>query len=117
MNDNHEVFLVEVCSACIIIILNYVAQNVLIFDGGRIVKLCDFSTAVIASEAQELEGMRYCTPYFAAPEIVRLGVPRFSADIWSTLCILVEMLTARWPGYHHAGRNEFQMMFLVSGST
>ena len=53
------------------------------------------------------------TPHFAAPEIVRGEVPNFSADIWSVLCILVEMLTARWPGCHQVVRNETAIMFLV----
>ena len=65
------------------------------FDGGHIVKLCDFGSAVVASEAQGHRGG--FTPYFVAPEVLRGEVARFSADIWSTLCILVEMLTARMP--------------------
>ena len=61
-----------------------------------------------------MQGLKGLTPYFAAPEVIKGEVPRFSADIWSVLCILIEMLTARPPGCHKVGRNDVQMMFLVS---
>ena len=92
---------------------NYVARNILVFDGGRTVKLCDFDSAVVASEARGHHGG--FTPYFAAPEVVKGEVPRFSADIWSTLCILVEMLTARMPFcYQVPVRSMGAMFFVVS---
>ncbi len=47
-----------------------VALNVLVFDGGRIVKLADFGTAVQLSEISAVGGKIVgCTPYFAAPEV------------------------------------------------
>ena len=90
------------------------AQNVLVFDGGRTVKLTDFGTAVAVGEVTSMQGLKGLTPYFAAPEVIKGEVPKFSADIWSVLCILIEMLTARYPGNHHVGTNEVAMMFLVS---
>ena len=92
----------------------HTGQNVLVFDGGRTVKLTDFGTAVAVGEVTSKQGLKGLTPYFAAPEVIKGEVPRFSADIWSVLCILVEMLTARYPGFHHVGTNEVAMMFLVS---
>ena len=77
-------------------------------------KLTDFGTAVAVGEVTSMQGLKGLTPYFAAPEVIKGEVPRFSADIWSVLCILVEMLTARYPGFHHVGTNEVAMMFLVS---
>lgn len=91
------------------------AQNVLVFDGGRTVKLTDFGTAIAVGEATAT--LKGWTPYFVAPEIVKGEVPHFSADIWSVMCILVEMLTAKWPGCHRVtadNMNEMAMMFLVS---
>ena len=90
---------------------DYVAHNILVFDGGRTVKLTDFGTAVAVGKAQTLRG---CTPHFAAPEIIKQEFPKFPADIWSVLCTLVEMLTARWPGCYLVERPEMVMMFLVS---
>ena len=92
----------------------HVAQNVLVFDGGFTVKLSDFSTAVAVGEVTSMRGLKGLTPFFAAPEIIKGEVPKCSADIWSVLCVLVEMLTARYPGFHHVGTNEVAMMFLVS---
>jgi serine/threonine protein kinase len=60
-----------------------------------------------------MQGLKGVTAYFAAPEIIKEEVPKFSADIWSVICILVEMLTARWPGCHQVVRNAEAMMFLV----
>ncbi len=46
------------------------ALNVLVFNGGRIVKLADFGTAVQLSEISAVGGkIAGCTPYFAAPEV------------------------------------------------
>ena len=101
-----------------VIIIRYtthiIAQNVLVFDGGRTVKLTDFGTAVAVGEVTSMQGLKGLTPYFAAPEVIKGEMPKFSADIWSVLCVLVEMLTARYPGFHHIGTNEVGMMFLVS---
>ena len=91
--------------------LSYTAQNVLVFDGGRTVKLTDFGTAVAVGEATA--ALKGWTPYFVAPEVVKEEVPKFSADIWSVLCILVEMLTAKSPGCFHFMRPHMAMMFLV----
>ena len=77
-------------------------------------KLTDFGTAVAVGEVTSPRGLKGCTPYFAAPEMIKGEVPKFSADIWSVLCILVEMLTARWPGCHTVVRNEMAMMYSVS---
>ena len=75
-------------------------------------KLTDFGSAVSVGDAPR--GLKGCTPYFAAPEIIKGEVPTFSADIWSVLCILVEVLTARWLGCHQVVRNEMAIMYLVS---
>ena len=93
---------------------DYVAQNILLFDGGRTVKLCDFGTAVAVGEVTSMHGLKGVTPYFAAPEVIRGEMPKFPADIWSVLCILVEMLTARWPGCHQVVRSAESMMYLVN---
>ena len=77
-------------------------------------KLSNFSTAVAVGEATiTLKGW---TPYFVAPEIIKGEVPSFSADIWSVMCVLIEMLTAKWPGCHRSYANsmtDVSMMYLV----
>ena len=78
-------------------------------------KLTDFGTAVAVGEVTSKQGLKGFTPFFSAPEVIKEEVIRFSADIWSVLCILVEMLTARFPGFHHVGITDVAMMFLVSG--
>ena len=40
--------------------------------------------------------------------------PTLSADIWSTLCVFVEMLTAKLPGCYEFLRNQNSMFYLVS---
>ena len=77
-------------------------------------KLADFGTAVAVGEMTSSRGVKGCTPYFAAPEVIRGEVPKCSADIWSVFCTLIEMLTARRPGCHQVERNEIAMMYLVS---
>ena len=88
--------------------------NVLVFDGGRRVKLADFGTAVhindISSVGKNLVG---CTPYYAPPEVIQQGVPHFSADIWGVLCVFVEMLTAKMPGCYKQEKPYLAMMYLV----
>jgi serine/threonine protein kinase len=90
----------------------HAARSVLVFGGGRNLKLSGFGSAVPVGEATTT--MRGNNPSFAAPEVIKGEVPRFSADIWSVLCILVEMLTARWPGCQQVVRSAEAMMFLVS---
>ena len=42
----------------------------LVFNGGRTVKLADFGTAVQLSEISAVQNkLTGCTPYFAAPEV------------------------------------------------
>ncbi len=41
--------------------------------------------------------------------------PSFSADIWSVMCVFIEMLTAKLPWCYVEQRMEFShMMYLVS---
>ena len=122
IDERHMVHIIYYCHnkygyislQCIIVWYCYcAARNILMFDGGRIVKLCDFDSAVVASEARGHR--RGFTPYFAAPEVLRGEVARFSADIWSTLCVLVEMLTARMPFcYQEMVKNMEAVFFEVS---
>ena len=92
----------------------HVAQDVLVFDGGHTVKLANFSTAVAVGEVTSIRDLKDLNPYFAAPELIKGVLPKPSADIWSVLCILIEMLTASQPGCHQVTRNEAAMMFLVN---
>ena len=116
MPANISGYTVTICGKSIIITCMYnyniIAQNVLVFDGGRTVKLADFSAAVSVGEI-EITSIKTICPYFAAPELIKGEKPKFSADIWNVLCTLIEMLTARYPGHHHAGTDEVAMMFLV----
>ena len=48
-------------------------------------------------------------------QVVYQHQPTFSADVWSTLCVFVEMLTAKLPGCYKVQRNQNSMLYLVSG--
>ena len=57
------------------------ARNVLVFDGGRTVKLADFGTAVQLSEVSAVQNKLIgCNPYFAAPEVVLYFKP---SPLWA----------------------------------
>lgn len=43
--------------------------NLLVFDEGKTLKLCDFGTAVRMDEIASSVGKNLCTPQFAAPEV------------------------------------------------
>ena len=43
--------------------------NLLVFDQGKTLKLCDFGTAVRMDEIASSIGKNLCTPQFAAPEV------------------------------------------------
>lgn len=43
--------------------------NLLIFDEGKTLKLCDFGTAVKIDDITSSIGNHQCTPQFAAPEV------------------------------------------------
>ena len=49
--------------------LDIKSSNVLVFDEGRTMKICDFGTAVHINEVASSVGKNLGTPQFAAPEV------------------------------------------------
>ncbi|XP_065883364.1 uncharacterized protein [Dysidea avara] len=71
-------------------------KNLVVCNGGYKVKLIDFGAAVKVGGGPPVRGGCYSSS-FAAPEVNR-GIPvMFSADIWSIMCVAVEMVTSDWP--------------------
>nr|XP_027114605.1 mitogen-activated protein kinase kinase kinase ANP1-like isoform X2 [Coffea arabica] len=68
--------------------------NILVDNKGCI-KLADFgaSKQATVSGAKSMKG----TPYWMAPEVIRQTGHRFSADIWSVGCTVIEMATGKTP--------------------
>lgn len=84
------------------------AANVLMDDMGIHVKLADFGScvdlgAIELAKNTDLSG----TLVFMAPEICRSEFPSTSADIWSTMCFLVQMISGKppWAEYLHVSPN------------
>lgn len=67
--------------------------NVLVRDGGH-PSLLDFGIARAQSGADE-EALRYCTPAYAAPELLRGERVGVAADVFGLGVMLVELLAAR----------------------
>ena len=75
--------------------------NILTTKGG-IVKLADFGVAInfdeTASEGECVVG----TPYWMAPEIIKMEGVTAKCDIWSVGCVIIELLTSRPPYFELA---------------
>lgn len=58
-----------------------------------------------------------CPPTHSySTKVIQNKVPTFGADIWSVMCVLVELLTAKQPWCFHQELSQHQLMFKVSGS-
>ena len=75
--------------------------NILTTKSG-IVKLADFGVAInfdeTASEGECVVG----TPYWMAPEIIKMEGVTAKCDIWSVGCVIIELLTSRPPYFELA---------------
>ena len=47
-------------------------------------------------------------------QVVRNEVPSYSADVWSVMCVFVELLTAKQPWCYHYEFTPQQLIFKVS---
>jgi len=70
--------------------------NVLSTKNGR-VKLADFGVAMKLSEVDNSKRRVVGTPYWMAPEIIKMEVPTPACDIWSVGSTVIEMLTEKPP--------------------
>ncbi|XBH86434.1 hypothetical protein VPH35_074094 [Triticum aestivum] len=70
-------------------------QNILVGEGGKILKLCDLGLAMSLKTARKPYEFAGTMPYMA-PEML-LGKPDYDAgvDVWSLGCVMAEMLTGR----------------------
>ncbi|KAM3314976.1 hypothetical protein ACQJBY_033627 [Aegilops geniculata] len=68
-------------------------QNILVGEGGKILKLCDLGLAMSLKTARKPYEFAGTMPYMA-PEML-LGKPDYDAgvDVWSLGCVMAEMLT------------------------
>jgi serine/threonine protein kinase len=75
--------------------------NILTTKGG-VVKLADFGVAInfdeTASEGECVVG----TPYWMAPEIIKMEGVTAKCDIWSVGCVVIELLTGKPPYFELA---------------
>jgi serine/threonine protein kinase len=78
------------------VFVTLLGANVLVFNEGRHVKLTDFGSSVKLSETS-IKLQEGFTVHFAAPEVIKTGSASFSADIWSAMCCLIEMITGYLP--------------------
>ncbi|XBH86430.1 putative cyclin-dependent kinase F-2 [Triticum dicoccoides] len=70
-------------------------HNILVGEGGKILKLCDLGLAMSLKNARKPYEFAGTMPYMA-PEML-LGRPDYDAgvDVWSLGCVMAEMLTGR----------------------
>ncbi|KAM3230208.1 hypothetical protein ACQJBY_060791 [Aegilops geniculata] len=70
-------------------------QNILVGEGGKILRLCDLGLAMSLETARKPYEFAGTMPYMA-PEML-LGKPDYDAgvDVWSLGCVMAEMLTGR----------------------
>lgn len=78
-------------------------MNVMLTEGGEILKLCDFGLAVMMKKTNEgdqeasLVMDEAGTPYYTAPEIITRESYSFPADCWSLGIILYQLLSLDRP--------------------
>ncbi len=64
-----------------------------------------------------VKGRQYTLALCIDLQVCRQEMPHFGSDMWSTMCVLVEMLTGQKPWEHGAnGCNPSGLIFMVSGS-
>ena len=105
----------------LVITINYItlltiAENVLLFDCGRIVKLSEFGRATSADTnamTKLSDNVLLSTFFCSAPEVVREQVPTPAADLWSIMCTMVQMITGKWTGCVGAPQLAVTMLVLV----
>ena len=87
--------------------------NVLITVEGQ-VKLADFGASTIVEESVALLKDVKGTPYWMAPEVISEQGHGWEADVWSTGCTVMEMLTADHP-WKHLHKTQLQTMEYIVG--
>ncbi|XP_028405064.1 uncharacterized protein LOC114527571 [Dendronephthya gigantea] len=90
------------------------AANVLMNEFGLQVKIADFGSCI---DLNSMENSRPLagTLAFMAPEVCRSEAPAASADIWSAMCLLIQLLTAEapWEEYRHQSDN---LLFVIGSA-
>jgi mitogen-activated protein kinase kinase kinase len=86
--------------------------NVLISTNG-VLKLTDFGSSKKFDDMENyLSRSLRGSPYWMAPEVVRMEGHSFSADIWSFGCILIEMVSGMppWANYTDDGKSVMELI-------
>jgi NIMA (never in mitosis gene a)-related kinase 1/4/5 len=72
--------------------------NVMLIEGGEIVKLCDFGLAIVVKEAGDRDMTAEAgTPYYTAPEMILGKQCSYPTDCWSFGVMLYEMMALTLP--------------------
>ena len=95
--------------------LDIKTPNVLVFNSGKTVKLADFGTSVTYNGSVLSPCRTGVSPLYAAPEIVREESPRFTSDVWSALCVFVELITAKLPWCFRGNIENFNHAIFMVG--
>lgn len=95
--------------------LDLKCKNILVFNDGRTVKVTDFGSAIRMDALEVNNSLVGCTPNFSAPEVIhQQQLASFSADIWSVMCVLIEMMTGKLP-WSYWQDLEQQMVIVMVG--
>ncbi|KAG9152198.1 hypothetical protein Leryth_016394 [Lithospermum erythrorhizon] len=88
--------------------------NILVDNKGCI-KLADFGASKQVVELATVTGAKSMkgTPYWMAPEVILQTGHRFSADIWSVGCTVIEMATGRPPWSQQYQGQEVAALFYI----
>ncbi|KPA77345.1 putative protein kinase [Leptomonas pyrrhocoris] len=87
----------------------------LLLETSSVLKIADFGTAKSVMASATMTTNIVGTAYFMAPEMLRLdGLVGTAADIWSTGCCLIEMLTGKPPLSDIP--NQYSVMMAIAGS-
>ena len=91
--------------------------NLLVGEGGKQVKLCDFGAACQQAKLKTVTGEFLSTrgtPAWMPPEVIRGEKYGRNSDIWSLGCCVIEMASAAAPWAEAGLTNPYALMFMIA---